>query len=130
MGVRSVVALYHRAEFLNLMHAVRIDIPLSPRLMIAGTILRMVHRREIVSLDLVEGGDAEVVEFEVPGGARVLKRSLEQLNFPRDAIVGAVMRGDEIFVPGGPFQFEEGDRTLVFTLSGSLPALERLFRGR
>ncbi len=130
MGVRSVVALYHRAEFLNLMHAVRIDIPLSPRLMTAGTILRMVHRREIVSLDLVEGGDAEVVEFEVPGGARVLKRSLEQLNFPRDAIVGAVMRGDEIFVPGGPFQFEEGDRTLVFTLSGSLPALERLFRGR
>jgi trk system potassium uptake protein TrkA len=129
-GAKAVVALYHRPEFLNLMHAVRIDIPLSPRMMIAGTILRMVHRREIVSLDLVEGGNAEVVEFAVPARARVLKRPMKRLNFPREAIVGAVMRGKELFVPGGEFQFDEGDRALVFTLSDSLPALERMFRGR
>jgi trk system potassium uptake protein TrkA len=129
MGAHAVVALYHRPEFLNLMRAVRIDIPLSPRMMIAGTILRMVHRREIVSLDLVESGDAEVVEFEVPAKARVLKRPLIRLNFPRAAIVGAVIRGEELFVPGGDFQFQEGDRTLVFTLSEALPELERMFRG-
>jgi len=130
LGARAVVALYNRPEFLNLMHAVRIDIPLSPRLMIAGTILRMVHRREIVSLDLVEGGDAEVVEFKVPAKARVLKRKLDRLNFPRTAIVGAVLRGAEIFVPGGGFQFQEEDLALVFTLSEALPELERMFRGR
>ena len=112
------------------MTAVRIDIPLSPRMMIAGTILRMVHRREIMSLDLVEGGDAEVVEFKVPAKARVLKRPLKNLKFPRVAIVGAVLRGDGIHVPTGDFQFEEGDRTLVFTLSEALPELERMFRGR
>ncbi len=70
-GAKAVVSLYHQPEFRNLMQAVRIDIPLSPRMMIAGTILRMVHRREIVSLDLVEGGNAEVVEFQVPPRARV-----------------------------------------------------------
>jgi len=129
-GARAVVALYHRPEFLNLMHAVRIDIPLSPRMMIAGTILRMVHRREIVSLDLVEGGDAEVVEFEVPSRARVLKREMKRLSFPRASIVGAVLRGKELFVPSGEFRFDVGDRALVFTLAESLPALERMFRGR
>lgn len=129
-GARAVVALYHRPEFLDLMNAVRIDIPLSPRMMIAGTILRMVHRREIVSLDLVEGGDAEVVEFAVPARARALKRPLKDLRFPRQAIVGAVLRGQEMFVPDGEFTFQEGDRALVFTLDESLPALERLFRGR
>jgi len=92
--------------------------------------LRMVHRREIVSLDLVEGGDAEVVEFEVPAKAKVLRRKLKNLNFPRGAIVGAVARGKELFVPTGEFQFEEGDRTLVFTLAEALPALERIFRGK
>jgi trk system potassium uptake protein TrkA len=129
-GAHAVVALYHRPEFLNLMHAVRIDNPLSPRMMVAGTILRMVHRQEIVSLDLVEGGDAEVAEFAVPARSRALKRPLSRLKFPRDAIVGAVLRGDEIFVPGGAFQFEEGDRALVFALSEVLPELERIFRGR
>jgi len=129
-GARAVVALYHRPEFLSLMQAVRIDNPLSPRIMIAGTILRMVHRQEILSLDLVEGGDAEVVEFEVPAKARVLKRTLEKLNFPRSAVVGAVLRADQMIVPDGEFQFQEGDRALVFTLSEALSALERLFRGR
>jgi trk system potassium uptake protein TrkA len=129
-GARVVVGLYHQPEFLNLMHAVRIDIPLSPRMMIAGTILRMVHRQEIVSLDLVEDGQAEVLEFDVPARSRALKRPLSSLRFPREAIVGAVLRGDEIFVPDGEFQFKEGDRALVFALAEVLPELERIFRGR
>ena len=129
-GARVVVALYHRPEFLNLMRAVQIDVPVSPRMTIAGTILRMVHRREIISMDLVEGGDAEVVEFKVPAKARVLKRPLADLRFPRSAIVGAVLRGDQNFIPTGDFQFEEGDRALVFMLAEALPELERLFRGR
>ena len=130
MGASTVVALYHKPEFLNLMHAVRIDVPLSPRIMIAGTILRMVHRREILSLDLVEGGNAEVVEFEVPAKSRVLKRPMNRLHLPREAIVGSVIRGDEFFVPNGEFLFEEGDKALVFTLSHVLPELEKMFRGR
>ena len=112
------------------MSAIRIDLPISPRVMIAGSILRMVHRREIVSLDLIEEGDAEVVEFEVPARATVLKKPLQQLRVPRESIIGAVMRGEELFVPRGSFQFEVGDRAIVFTMNSALPALERLFRGR
>jgi trk system potassium uptake protein TrkA len=129
-GARAVVSLYHKPEYLDLMRAVRIDIPLSPRMMIAGTILRMVHRSEIISLDLVEGGEAEVAEFRVPAKSRALKRPLVSLGFPRSAIVGAVTRGEDNFIPGGQFQFQEGDRALVFTLADALPDLERLFRGR
>ena len=81
-GARVVVALYHQPEFLNLMHAVRVDIPLSPRMMIAGTILRMVHRTEILSLDLVEGGDAEVVEFEVPARCAGVEAAADQPALP------------------------------------------------
>ncbi len=129
-GARFVVGLYHQPEFLGLMRAVGIDIPLSPRMMIAGHILRMVHRTEILSLDLVEGGEAEIVEFDVPARSRAIKRPLHSLRFPRTAIVGAVTRGNEIFVPGGEFQMAEGDRALVFALSEALPDLERVFRGR
>jgi len=130
LGARMVVALYNRPEFFHLMHAVRIDVPLSPRMMTAGSILRMVHRSEIVSLDVVEAGDAEVVEFQVPAGARVLKKNLAGLPLPRDSVVGTVIRGEETLVPRGDFQFQEGDRALVFTLSNALPDLEKIFRGR
>jgi trk system potassium uptake protein TrkA len=129
-GARMLVTLYQRPEFLNVLRAARVDIALNPRLVTAGTILRMVHRREILSLDLVESGDAEVVEFEVPAKSKVLKAPLRNLKWPQDSIVGAVIRGEERHVPSGDFTFEVGDRALVFTLTGALPKLEKLFRGQ
>lgn len=129
-GARKVVSLYQRPEFVNVLRAARVDVALSPRLITAGTILRMVHRREILSLDLVASGDAEVAEFEVPDASRVLKAPLRKIKFPKDSIVGAVIRGEERFVPGGDFTFQVGDRALVFSLTQALPALEKLFRAR
>jgi trk system potassium uptake protein TrkA len=129
-GARIVVSLYQRPEFLNVLRAARVDIGLSPRLITAGTILRMVHRREILSLDLVASGEAEVVEFQVPDSSRVLKLPLRKIKFPKDSIIGAVIRGDERYVPDGNFKFQVGDRALVFSLTDALPALEKLFRAR
>jgi trk system potassium uptake protein TrkA len=130
LGARSTVVLYHSLEFRNVLRTVQLGVPLSPRLVVAGMILRMVHRREILSLDLLEEGDAEVVEFQVPAGAKVLKHPLKKLRFPQSAIVGAVVRGEESFVPRGDFTFHQGDRALVFALSGALPGLEKMFRDR
>jgi trk system potassium uptake protein TrkA len=129
IGARITVSLYQRPEFVNVLRAARVDIGLSPRLVTAGTILRMVHRREILSLDVVASGGAEVVEFQVPMRSRVLKHPLRDLKLPKNCIVGAVIRGEERFVPGGDFTFQVGDRALVFSLSDALPALEKLFRG-
>jgi trk system potassium uptake protein TrkA len=129
-GARNVVSLYQRPEFVNVLRAARVDVALSPRLITAGTILRMVHRREILSLDLVGSGDAEVVEFQVPDASRALRKPLRDLRMPKGAIVGAVIRGEESYVPGGDFSFQVGDRALVFTLTEALPALEKLFRAR
>ncbi len=79
-----LVTLYQRPEFFNVLRAARVDIALNPRLVTAGTILRMVHRREILSLDMVESGDAEVVEFQVPENSKVLKAPLRKLKWPDD----------------------------------------------
>ncbi len=130
LGCRNDVALYHRPEFANVLQAVRIDLPISPRLMVAGHILKMVHGREVLGMDLVAGGVAEVVEFEVRPRARALKGALIELDFPRSAIASAIIRGDELHMPGGDFRFQVGDRVLVFTLTDSLAALEKLFRER
>jgi trk system potassium uptake protein TrkA len=130
LGARLVVTLYQKPEFLNVLRAARVDIALSPRVVTAGTILRMIHPREILSLDLIETGDAEVVEFEVPDNCTVIRGPLRELKFPEGSIIGAVMRGEERHVPAGDFTFQPGDRALVFTLSKALPALEKMFRAK
>jgi trk system potassium uptake protein TrkA len=130
LGARAMVTLYHNPVFLNVLRAAKIDLPVSPRVMIAGNILRMVHTGEITSMDLVEGGDADVLEFNIPEGAKVLKRHLRDLKFPKQAIIGAVIRGEELFVPTGNFRFQKGDQTLVFTKKESVSAVEKMFTQR
>ncbi len=130
LGARMVVTLYQRPEFLNVLRAARVDIALSPRLVTAGTILRMIHPREILSLDLIETGDAEVVEFEVPPHCKALGAPLRKLKFPEGSIVGAVIRGDERYVPDGDFVFQPGDRALVFTLAEALAPIEKMFQSK
>lgn len=130
MGAHALIALYNRPEFLGVMRAAQIDLPLSPRLVSAGTILRTVHGREILSLDLVAGGEGEVVEFQVPKRAKVLAKPLKDLRLPRGCVVGAVVRGEEIFVPAGDFSFRQGDRVVIFTLAEQLQQLEKFFHAR
>lgn len=130
LGARQVVTLYQRPEFLNVLRAARVDIALSPRLVTAGTILEMIHPREILNLDLIESGDAEVAEFAVPENCKVLGRPLRELKFPEGSIIGAVIRGEERHVPDGDFTFRPGDRALVFSLMKALPALEKMFRAK
>jgi len=45
-------------------------------------------------------------------------------------VVGAVVRGEEVYIPDGEFCFEEGDCVVVFTLEVNLPHLEKMFHGR
>ena len=59
-----------------------------------------------------------------------MKAPLRNIKLPKDSIIGAVIRGEERYVPNGDFKFQVGDRALVFTLSEALPALEKLFRAR
>lgn len=130
LGARTVAALYNRMEFLNILRAAHIDMPISPRLVMAGTILRMVHRREILTIDMVADGRAEIVEFEVPKSARVLNQPLKSARFPKGVVVCAVARGEEIHVPSGDFRFQVGDHVLVFALANALENLERMFHER
>ena len=89
--------------------------PLSPRMMMAGTVLRMVHRQEIVSLDLVEGGDAELASMHRREQLDVLERvepeqyllGIQEVPFSwhREALktqVVALLKDDELVETAAP----------------------------
>jgi len=45
-------------------------------------------------------------------------------------IVGAVIRGEKVFVPRGPDRLEVGDRVIIFVEAKEVPLLRLLFPGR
>ena len=126
LGAKLTVAGISRGEFSPLAEALGVDITVSPRLLAAGAVLRFVRRGEISAVTLLESG-AQMIELRVPQSGRISGRPLAEVGFPRGAIVGAVLRGEEVIIPTGEDKLRAGDNVVVFTVGAAVDKVERIF---
>ena len=57
----------------------------------------------------------------------ITKAPLRDVDFPRDALVGGIARGDDAFIAVGDTQVLAGDRVVIFTSPQSARKVERIF---
>ena len=110
------------------MTQIGIDVVLSPRVLAAGYILKYLRHGDIVSVTVHE--NAEMIEFKAHAGSIVVNKQLQDIRFPSGSIVGAIVRGTEVYIPSGDFRILSEDQVMVFTLSESIHKIEKLFSSR
>jgi trk system potassium uptake protein TrkA len=100
----------------------------SKQLLTVNAVHRFIQEQMVAAIASVPGMDAQIIEYIVDGESRITRKPLHSTQFPRGAIVGALMRDDEFIVPMGDTQVQSGDRVVMFTLPGALAAVEKLFK--
>ncbi len=123
-GARRALCVVDRPAYVSLVPSLGIDACISPRLSTASAILKYVRRGGVLSMATVEENQAEVIEVLLPGSVPWAGRPLNALEFPGGAIVGAVVRGDDVFIPSGDTVLQPGDRAVVFALPEAVVAVE------
>ena len=71
----------------------------------------------------------EVIEVDIPESPKhkqIVEKPLRDLHFPDGALVGAVVRNDEVYIADGDTILRPGDRVLVVSLLGALHKVEEL----
>lgn len=126
LGVRRTIAGIGRGEFAPLAEALGVDITISPRLLAAGAISRFVRRGDVVAVTLLESG-AQMIELRVPEKCPIAGHPLSELDFPKEAIVGMVLRDGETIVPSGASVLQPGDDVVVFTVDATVDRIENFF---
>lgn len=104
MGARKVVALINRSAYVNLLQAGQIDIAISPAQAVIGTLLARVRRGDCVAVHSLRRGAAEALELIAHGdykSSRVVGRRIEEIDLPKGATIGAIVRRHEQ-PAGGP----------------------------
>lgn len=129
-GVKRAVALVDQPEFVTLAPSLGVDACISPRLATAAAILTYVRRADVASMAMLEQGGSEVLELVVAAESPQRGRPLARLSLPRGAIVGVIVRGDEVIIPGGQDHLEAGDHVIVFALPDAVADVERFFAAR
>lgn len=127
LGASEVVSLIHHHQYRPIAPRVGIDASVSPRLSAANAILRYVRRGRVSAVATLADINAEVIEFHVAPGSRVVGKTLAQIHMAKAGVVGTVIRGDRIFLPRGEDRLLPGDDVIVFALPGHIREIERLF---
>ncbi len=126
LGAKKVISLVNRTDYVPLAHNLGIQSVLSPRLITASIILRYLRRGEVISLTAIAENKAEIMEIEVSKNASISGRTLKEGFFPKNSILGAIIRGDRIIIPSGEDVIKEKDKLIIFTLKDSIKEVEKL----
>ena len=147
MGARKVIALINRGSYVNLVQAGQIDIAISPAQATIGTLLAHVRRGDCVAVHSLRRGAAEALELVAHGderSSRVVGRRVEQIDLPKGATIGAIVRrrqlpgaaGDggrdyeeEVIIAHHDIVIEPEDHVIVFVVNKRMvPRVEKLFQ--
>ncbi len=129
-GARRNIVVTADPDLVSLLDRLDIDAVINPRLTMVGRLLRYARGGRVQSVQKIGESTAEVVEMVVRHGAKAVGQTLRQLKLPTGALVGAVMRESEAFIPHGGTHIEEGDVIVAFILPGLRDQVERLFARR
>lgn len=126
-GAKKTLALVDRPELKNMLEGIGIDIAVSPRLATVSGILQHVHRAEMLSLSVLHKGEARIVELKVSSESKIAGKKLKRTHFPKNTLVGAIVRNGNVIIPGGEDVVNIGDSLIVFARTDTIPNLVKLF---
>ncbi len=127
MGVKKTFAAVENMDYITLAENMGIDTIINKKLITASRIFRFTMSEELTNIKCLTGTNAEVMEFIAKPGAKITKGSLNQINFPKDSMVGGVIRGDASFIANGYTMIKPDDKVVVFALPSAIEKISKYF---
>ena len=126
-NVKKAIALVENMDYFQLSHSIGIDTLINKKLLTANTIFRYIRRGEVVDLTTLNSLNAEILEFIVKPESKVNGMQIRDIDFPRSATIGGVIKEGEGVIALGGYKIEAGDRVVVCCLPRALDKVESLF---
>jgi trk/ktr system potassium uptake protein len=126
LGARRTVTRVSKLSYIPLLSDIGIDTVVSPRLSAVRAILQFIRRGKIFSVAPLKGEHAEAIEAEALETSEIVNVPLAKVKFPKGAIVGAIVRGEEIIIPKGDSVIQPKDHLVMFALQKVIPKIEKL----
>ncbi|PKP19741.1 MAG: Trk system potassium transporter TrkA [Bacteroidetes bacterium HGW-Bacteroidetes-21] len=127
MGVKKVIAEIENIDFIDIADRIGIDTIINKKFISASYIYRYTMKAEVSSIKCLTGADAELMELVAKPGSKITTGSLREINFPADALIGGVIRGNNGIIANGKLKIEPYDRVIVFVLPSSINIVQDFF---
>jgi trk system potassium uptake protein TrkA len=131
-GARKVLALINRSAYVDLVQGGKIDIALSPAHVTIGSLLAYVRQGDVAAVHSLRRGAAESLELVAHGdrqSSRVVGRRIDEIDLPKGATIGALVRNQEVVIAHHDTVIEAEDHVIVFVVDKKMvKKVEKLFQ--
>ncbi len=129
-GCKRSAALINKTSYMPLVSSFGIDMVVSPRAITVSSILQQVRRGRIRAVHSIRDGFGEIIEAEALETAAFINKPLHQAQLPDGALIGALVRGDQVIMARAETVPRAGDRVILFATSAAVKAVEKMFAVR
>jgi trk system potassium uptake protein TrkA len=104
-----------------------IDMVVNSHILVADEMFDIARSHGAIDIHMFANNQIELAEVELPADSAVIGKKLRSLKLPDQTRVGAVIRGDKLFIPAGEDSLISGDRVFLFGKTGRMNEVEDLF---
>lgn len=132
LGVRKVITLINKSDYVDLVQGDRIDVGISPQQTTISALLTHIRKGDVAKVHSLRRGAAEAIETIAHGDAKtskVIGRRIDELDLPPNTIIGAVVRGDDVLIGLPDLVIEADDHAIIFVMDkNNISKIEKLFQ--
>jgi len=125
-GAKKAIALIHNMTYTKIVANIGVDLVINPNLSAVNRILQFVRKGKVLSVASFYEKNAEAIEAVALETSDLVRTPLKNLKLPKDAVIGAIMRGNELIVPYGESVIMPGDHVVIFALTNAVPRIEKM----
>ena len=107
-----------------------IDLVINPYTLVAREIHKIVRSLSALSVEDFADNRVEVIQLAIDKNTTGMGKPLKALVLPESSLIVAIVRDDELIVPGGNDYYQVGDDVYVVGLTESMNAVEKVFGRR
>ncbi|MCC8173320.1 MAG: Trk system potassium transporter TrkA [Odoribacter sp.] len=127
-GVKKTIAEVENIDYIDLAENIGIGTLINTKLIAASYIYGYTMNVAVKHLKFLTFSEAEVFEIEAEEGSKITRRPIKDLNFPHDANIGGITRGNETLIATGDIQIMPGDNVVVFALPNVVKKAVKFFQ--
>ena len=127
-GVQRTIAEVENLEYIKLAESMGVDAVINKKLITASRIFKFTLSSKVRFIKYMSGTNAEVLEYIVAPDTKITRCALKDMNFPKNAIIGGVIRGNESYIAVGDTKIEAYDRVAVFALPEAVKEVDKFFK--
>lgn len=114
-NIQRTVARVNNPKNEHIFHALGVDAAISSTTIISKLIEEEATIGDIVTISALEKGNLALVQMKLPKNSPAIDEKISDLEFPKDCVLVAVIRGDEVIIPRGHTVLTADDEIIALT---------------